>query len=391
MNKTEQFTNLEDYLNKLTQPELSHFGKNFPYQKYLNFILKCHDQNEKFFALKILSIATMSKKADYNFFTSPELIQLCNELINDQNYRPYILTILYSGSIYEDFATEFLESNICEFLINCPITYHVSIFISNLTWFENEYLEKLLEIIYNIFNDQVNKKDQIDHKICCYAFKAIHHIYNWDNIDPSIIDEINDKFTPLFYTLFPFTLNFETDENLYLNSIFRYMGHLNNVPIEFGNLILQTIKKIKNTDIIKKAKTVKFAFVIFINNFENWFQEYQEELLVVAFTYFENVPYNIKLTIFDAVLLYYDCVEGVIDQFMPTVVDWCLTFVNDEQIMNPTLKKLVEICSVSKNNVDITSAINSQMNVFEEIASSDKINDENIVLVEQLIDLLKKG
>lgn len=386
MNREDQLIELNDYVSNCTQSELIVFGKKFNFESFLKFIITTSDPNQRFIALQILSRVTMSGEAKFEFFVLPKLIKLCQDLIGNIKYVPYIFTILISGSEYQDFANLFLESDICDFLLTCPVNVQVAMLVSNLTWFESDYLEKLLEILLNIFKDQISKKDKkIDYSICTYAFKSIHHIFNWDNIDSSAFEEINSNFTPLFYTLAP--LLFNNEKNRVFNAIFRYMNHLTDVPLEFGNLILEAIA----TNKIHKDKTIKLSIIPFINNAQTWAQEFNENFLAVVFTKLNDVPYEVKLVIFKAVLLYYDCVEGVIDQFMPIVVEYCLSFISDKEVTGPTLQKLIKILSSSKNNINISSTISDYMNVLEELIISDEFEDDAIaVLAEELIKLLKK-
>lgn len=389
MNRIEQFKELENHMTNCTEPEFKDFGNEFPFSQFLDFIITNSDPNEKFEALKVLSQATLSKKAPHDFFKQPKLNQLCDTLINDMTYLPFILNILISGSEYEDFTNYLFDSNICDFLLSCPIIYQVSMLVSSLTYTESEHLEKLLEIIFNILNDQASKKDQtISHLICCYALKSIHHIYMWDSIDQSIIDEINEKFAPLFYTIAPLLLT--SDSKRVLNSVFKCMNYLNDVPLEFGNLILQIFANINLNDKKSSTKTIKLAMIPFINNVKTWINEYSDVFLEMIFTKFKNVPYDVSLTILKAVLLYYDCVDGVVDQFMPFVVELSLNFVADKNVSAQALQKLIKILTAAKNNKEIVASISASINVFEEIVFSEESDDDVIMLAEEIIDLLKK-
>lgn len=386
MNKEQQFNELEDYVNNCFQQELRSIGEIFPFQKYAHFIRTTSSAQYKFLALKILSRLTMSGKGKYDFFNSKDTIFLCDNLIRDQKFSPFIFTILINGAEYEDFGVYYLNSGICDFLLNLPVTPQLSMLVSNLTWFKSDYLDKFFELIDYILEDQMKKKDtRIDYSICCYAFKSIHHIYDWENIDPSIIEAIDERYTQIFYTLSP--LLFDAGNVRILNVIFRYLSHLSNVPLEYGNLILSHLVSME--DMERNAKTIKLGMIPFINNAESWIQEYQEGLLFVAFTHFQEIPYDVKLTIFKAILLYYDCVNGVIDQYMSTVVDWCLTFIQDQEVTFQSVQLLIKISMVAKNDENIFSSICSCMDVFEDLVISDQVDEEVIALVENLIDIIK--
>lgn len=386
MNKEQQFNELEEYVNNCSQKELRSIGEIFPFQKYAHFIRTTPSAQYKFLALKILSRLTMSGEAKYDFFNSKDTIFICDNFIQNQKFLPFIITILINGAQYEDFGVYYLNSGICDFLMNLPVTPQLSMLVSNLTWFESDYLDKFFELIDNILEDQMKKKDtKIDYSICCYAFKSIHHIYGWENINPLIIEEIDERFTQIFYTLSP--LLFNSGEARTLNVIFRYLSHLSNVPLEYGNHILNHIVNLD--DIEKNAKTVKLGMIPFINNVESWIQEYQEGLLFVAFTHFQEMPYDVKLTIFKTILLYYDCANGVVDQYMSSVVDWCLTFIQDPEVTFQSLQLLIKISIVAKNDENIFSSICSCMTVFEDLVISDQVDEEVIVLAENLIDIIK--
>lgn len=364
---------------KISYREFLQFGKDFPYNDYLNFILKNNNENENFLAFQILSRTIAFEEAECEFLCRPELIEICNSLINDPNYSEYVFSILIGGSIYTEFGKIFLDMGICDFLIECQPSQDIAMLVCNLTLFESDYLRKLLEIIYKILNS-----NKIEYSTFCYAIKSIHHILDrWDDIDPSVLEVIDEKITPVFYAIA--SECFKTKENRILNSILRYLYHLSDVPVEFGQLILASIANINNVEKSQNAKTFKLAAKVFQKNVETWLPELQEIFLEIMLTKCQFVPYDIKGHVFSAVLLYYNCSFGVIDQFMPTIIEWCLEFVGDQKYTTRALQQLYDIAAAAKEDEDIMSTISSSVPFFEELMFSGKADDEALEIAENLI------
>ena len=83
-------------------------------------------------------------------------------------------------------------------MIECNSSQELAMLVCNLTLYESDYLNQLLEVIHNILNANIT------YSTFSYAIKSYHHILDrWNDIDPSILEEIDEKFTSLFYESAP--------------------------------------------------------------------------------------------------------------------------------------------------------------------------------------------
>lgn len=384
--RQQQFAEIISYLNRSSISELKQFCKLFSFSEYLNFVLTSNNENEKFLAFQILALVTDSGKADFDFFMEPRLFQYCiSNILNDQ-FSPYVFKILINGSEYEEYSQHILSMDILDLLIQLPITTQISNLVSNLTYWPNiGYLEKFLTLCENFLNNT-----NINELIIYYLFKTIHHINAWENLSLSTIQEINSKFFPSLYLLAPSLLDY--NEFHYINSVFRYFIHINEIQSDFAFSILRIFSQ---SYITQKCfeKTVKLGLMLFLKNSEKWkcISEINGQLLDFILNNSKEYNLEFKSLFFNAILSYYCCEEGVIDRFMKKVLEWCLMFVNDSTNSVAAIEQIVLIKKASKNDVEINLIIKENLQKIEELLNCND-NDEYVALLAtELMELCQEN
>ncbi|OHT10517.1 hypothetical protein TRFO_20193 [Tritrichomonas foetus] len=382
-----------------TYDELSQLGQRFPFKKFFNFVIANQGNQKGIKAFKILAKMTDSNEASYSFFTNPVLLQMCTAFFSTPENAPFVkyaLLILINGSAYEDFAMMILNANICDILIHLPVSPELSRLVSELTYYPSNYLGQLFLIaIYILENhikfDENDEISVIDFGIPCYAFKAIHHIYNIPNLPSEIHQMMTNQITP--FILHNSQLYFsKMKKKRCFNALFKILAHIDNVPPEIGVNILNVISNIEFKKWVKSGKTVKIGMLPFISNVETWRPIIGEMFLNISFTKFAEMPYEIKLFIFKTILQYYQ--STTIDKFTLPFIEWCLFYIDNEEVSKACFERLIEIALVAQGNLEssyevcskILSEIGASMNTFEEILDKD---DEEIALrAARLVEIL---
>lgn len=386
--RKKKLTELFDYLSKTTDKEISQYGSLFPFDLFLNFILNTNDEEQRLLAFKILAISTQSEYVEPAFLMKPELFNLCNFYILNQEYSEYVFIILINGAADEKCCKSFLMMNVCDLLVNLPITLQLSQLVSNLTYHQSNYLQNLLTLIYKILDDQttiINNQPQalINFGVICYAFKSLHHIYEFWDIPREIILEIHSQFTPIFYFLAPLILRHSNNSQV-LNSVFRYILHLVDVKPEFGTIILEAF----SNNNIEDPKTLRLGICVFKKNVESWRSNFDlKEKLLAYLLPQQNIHYKTRALFFKVILAYFTFSESKSDKNVEEVINWCLSFIEDSKMSELALKELISIKMTFRDNANIFDNVANSLPTIEGLIFSNEYEEPIPELASQLINL----